>query len=60
MSCFAVCTYGVGLLEQLVQIHNESVTNAMERVCKFFIHEPDYRKACETVVDFVGPTLVDL
>lgn len=55
-----LCTAGVGLLEQLAQIHNESITNTMERSCKLFHHNPDYRKACEMIFDYVGPALIDL
>lgn len=59
MSLFAVCTFGVGLLEQLGQVHNETITLTLQRVCELF-GDVKYRSACDMIVQFIGPKLVKL
>lgn len=53
------CTFGIGLLEQLGQVHNETVTASLQRVCEL-LSDTKFQSACEMVVKFIGPRLINL
>ncbi|EDQ91273.1 uncharacterized protein MONBRDRAFT_34989 [Monosiga brevicollis MX1] len=54
----AVCTLGVGIVEQLTEIHNESAIEAVERLCQML---PSNETAkCQELVKVLGPTVIDL
>lgn len=56
--CFA-CTVLLGLVDQLAEIHNVSVADAMEMLCSF-LPEGGYRDACDILVKEFGPAIVVL
>ena len=48
------------MLEQYAQVHNISVAQAVEEVCKLFSKNPAYEVACKEVVAFISPLVIDL
>jgi len=55
----AGCTFGVGIVAQLAQVHNESVAEAVQTVCQLF-KDTTYRTACNAVILFIGPLVIQL
>lgn len=54
----AVCTVLSGLMQQLVEIHNTSVAQAMETFCTFLPEEA--QGVCREMVGGLAPELIDL
>ncbi len=57
VSC-AVCTLVTGLAEQLTEIYNISVSEALSRFCNFL--PTGFHEACTALVDEFGPTVIEL
>ena len=53
-----VCTVLTGLVEQLTDIYNISVAEALSRFCNFL--PTGFQEACKTLVDEFGPTIIEL
>ena len=54
----AACTIVTGLVEQLTEIYNISVTDALAKFCGFL--PSGFREACTTLVEEFGPVVIDL
>ena len=54
----ATCTVLTGLVEQLTQIYNISVADALAKFCEFL--PSGFREACTTLVEDYGPVVIDL
>jgi len=54
----AVCTVVVGLTEQLTEVYNISVSEALSRFCSFL--PSGFREGCDTLVDEFGPIVIEL
>lgn len=54
----AVCTVVTGLVEQLTEVYNVSVSEALSRFCSFL--PTGFREACTALVDEFGPTVIEL
>ncbi|XP_041376838.1 acyloxyacyl hydrolase-like [Gigantopelta aegis] len=52
------CSIGLGLVYQLGEINNETVTKALERLCGFMPEK--IKHPCLVLADFIGPFLVGL
>jgi len=56
--CFA-CSIALGLVDQLTEIYNQSVADALAMFCGFLPKE-GYRDACSALVEEFGPAIVVL
>lgn len=54
----ATCAVLVGLAEQLTEIYNISVSDALSRFCSFL--PSGFREGCEALVDTFGPVVIEL
>lgn len=54
----AACTIVTGLVEQLTEIYNISVADALAKFCGFL--PSGFREACTTLVEEFGPVVIDL
>ncbi|XP_050396389.1 acyloxyacyl hydrolase isoform X2 [Patella vulgata] len=54
----AGCTVVVSLIEQLGEIHNETVVKALDRLCSYL--PPKIKGPCQVFAQFIGPILVEL
>ena len=55
----AVCSILLGLVDQLVEVHNVSVADALKLFCSF-LAKGGYRDACDLLVKEFGPAVVAL
>jgi len=60
VSFVSACTIVVTLLSQYSQVHNISVADAIEQICKLFASHPEYEYACRETVAFISPLVIDL
>ena len=56
---FAACTFAMGIIDQQAQYHNESISNALKRVCSYF-PQGEYSTACYTIIEYLTPLVIDL
>ncbi|ESO89739.1 hypothetical protein LOTGIDRAFT_164760 [Lottia gigantea] len=54
----AGCTLVVGLLEQLADVHNETIVKALERVCLML--PAKLQTPCDVFSEFIGPIILEL
>lgn len=54
----AACTIVTGLVEQLTEIYNISVADALAKFCDFL--PSGFREACTTLVEEFGPVVIEL
>ena len=54
----AACAVLVGLAEQLTEIYNISVSEALSRFCNFL--PSGFREGCEALVDMYGPIVIEM
>lgn len=54
----AACTIVTGLVEQLAEIYNISVADALAKFCAFL--PSGFQEACTTLVEEFGPVVIDL
>lgn len=54
----AACTIVTGLVEQMTEIYNISVADAMAKFCGFL--PSGFQEACTTLVEEFGPVVIDL
>ncbi len=54
----AVCAVLTGLVEQLAEVHNTTVTQAIDMLCQFLPEE--LQDACTAVVKAVAPAVIEL
>ena len=55
----AACTFIVGVVEQLAQVHNSTVTDTLNKVCNY-LPAGLYATECKKIIDWAGPIVVDL
>ena len=53
------CTFAVGLVEQLAQVHNKTITDTVNDLCKL-LPEGVYYDACTAIIHRYGPVVIDL
>ena len=51
---FSACTIAVGLVEELAEFQNTTITGALDKFCSF-LPQGEYSTACYEVVGFLGP-----
>ena len=56
----AACEIVITVLSQYAQLHNVSVADAVEEVCKLFGRNPLHEQICREVVAFISPLIIDL
>ena len=56
-SC-AVCAVVIGLAEQLTEVYNISVSEALSRFCSFL--PSGFQEGCDALVDEFGPIVIEL
>ena len=49
----------MAIVEQQAEYHNESISQALDRLCSY-LPVGDYNTACKTIVDVLGPLIIDL
>lgn len=54
----AACAVLVGLAEQLTEIYNIPVSEALSRFCNFL--PSGFREGCEALVDMYGPIVIEM
>jgi len=60
VSFISVCTFTITLLSQYSQVHNLTIADAIEQICKIFASHPEYEHACREAVAFISPLIIDL
>ena len=48
------------VLEQYAQVHNITVAQAVDEVCRLFSKNPAYELACKEAVAFISPLVIYL
>ena len=56
----SACEVVTIVLEQYAQVHNITVAEAVEQVCKLFSKNPAYELACREAVAFISPLVIDM
>ena len=59
MCILSACTIAVGLVEQLAQFHNHTVTDEVDQICGY-LPESKYQHSCEVIVNLFGPVVIEL
>ncbi|ELU17350.1 hypothetical protein CAPTEDRAFT_154594 [Capitella teleta] len=61
--CFG-CTMAVGVLQQIAEVHNASISESLESVCKYLpelsSRGTHMRRECQTLIRLLGPVLIEL
>lgn len=55
----AACAMISGLADQLAEVHNASIAEALDMLCSF-LPDPHYRDLCKEVIGTVAPALIKL
>ena len=50
----------LAIVEQTSEVHNESVAEAMARLCDYLPDPDKFQKFCKQFVDTVGPLIIRL
>ena len=53
----ATCTVLVGLVEQLAEVYNVSIDEALDKYCKFF--PTGFREVCQSLIKLLGPAIIE-
>lgn len=60
----AGCTMAVGVLQQIAEVHNASISESLESVCKYLpelsSRGTHMRRECQTLIRLLGPVLIEL
>ena len=55
----ATCTVLVGLVEQLAEVYNVSIAEALDKYCGFF-PSGGFQELCQSLVDLFAPQIIEL
>ncbi|XP_020643812.3 acyloxyacyl hydrolase isoform X1 [Pogona vitticeps] len=52
------CVITISIVEQLAEVHNSTVKEALERLCGFFSEIWNLKRICFLLLDIFGPTII--